>query len=227
MELEDRVIHWSPQLEDLIAQEGEKCRGLAWIHQHAEQCLTRKNTQIQIPVIVLSTLCGTASVGSSSLFGGEVGISNIVIGFVSIAVGVLNTLGNYFAYARKSEAHHIAYLHYSKLFSWVSVELSLPRSERMVAAEMLKQLRDEMERLAETTPSPPPSIFAQFNTTFASETTVARPAETNGLHKILIYRDVVPSLPSPRSVADLQVRRPPETRAPPSSPTHGPTLPSG
>ena len=222
MELDDRIIHWSPQLEDLIAQEGEKCRGLAWIHQHAEQCLTRKNTQIQIPVIVLSTLCGTASVGSSSLFGGEAGLSNILIGFVSIAVGILNTIGNYFAYARKSEAHHLSYLHYSKLFGWVSVELSLPRAERMPAAEMLKQLRDEMERLAETTPSPPPAIFAEFNRTFASETTVARPAETNGLHKILIYRDGVPSLPSPRSVPDLQLRRPVSV----PSPAHGPTLPS-
>ncbi len=214
MELDDRTIHWSNQLEDLIAQEGEKCRGLAWIHQHAEQSLSKQNNTIQIPVIVLSTLCGTASVGSSSLFGGEAGISNIVIGFVSIAVGVLNTLGNYFAYARKAEAHRIAYLHYSKLFSWVSVELSLPRQERMLPAEMLKQLRDTMERLAETTPSAPESILTQFNKTFKSYTDVARPAETNGLHKITIYRDnplrsiTATPLPPPTEVPALQLRQP-------------------
>lgn len=206
MELDERNIHWSNQLEDLIGQEGEKCRGLAWIHQHAEQSLSKQNNSIQIPVIVLSTLCGTASVGSSSLFGtGEVGVSNIVIGFVSIAVGVLNTLGNYFAYARKAEAHRIAYLHYSKLFSWVSVELSLPRNERMSPAEMLKQLRDTMERLAETTPSSPEHILTQFNQKFKDYKDVARPAETNGLHKIVIYRDV-PRLASPREVPDLQLR---------------------
>lgn len=214
MDMDDRNIHWSNQLEDLIAQEGEKCRGLAWIHQHAEQVLSKKNNTIQIPVIVLSTLCGTASVGSSSLFGsGEAGISNIVIGFVSIAVGVLNTLGNYFAYARKSEAHHIAYLHYSKLFSWVAVELSLPRTERMQPAEMLKQLRDEMERLAETTPSPPPNILSQFNRQFKSYTDVARPSETNGLQKIIVFREnplrvSTPSLPPPTEVPALQIRSP-------------------
>lgn len=205
MELEDRNIHWSNQLEDLIAHEGEKCRGLAWIHQRAEQTLSRKNNVIQIPVIVLSTLAGTASVGSSSLFGNEAGISNIVIGFVSIAVGVLNTLGNYFAYARKAEAHHIAYLHYSKLFSWVNVELSLPRQERMQPAEMLKQLRDEMERLAETTPSPPEPILIQFNQKFKQYTDVARPSETNGLQKIIVYREN--PLPSPHSVPSLQLRQ--------------------
>lgn len=226
MELDERNIHWSNQLEDLIGQEGEKCRGLAWIHQHAEQSLSKQNNTIQIPVIVLSTLCGTASVGSSSLFGqSEAGISNIVIGFVSIAVGVLNTLGNYFAYARKAEAHRIAYLHYSKLFSWVSVELSLPRAERMPPAEMLKQLRDTMERLAETTPSCPEHILTQFNKRFKQYTDVARPAETNGLHKIIIYRDnpvpvglrsadnplrsiTTTPLPPPTEVPALQLRQP-------------------
>lgn len=214
MELDDRNIHWSNQLEDLIAQEGEKCRGLSWIHQHAEQSLSKKNTSIQIPVIILSTLCGTASVGSSSLFGqSEAGVSNIVIGFVSIAVGVLNTLGNYFAYARKAEAHRIAYLHYSKLFSWVNVELSLPRNERMPPAEMLKQIRDEMERLAETTPSPPEFILSQFNSKFKSYTDVARPAETNGLQKIVVFRDnplrstTATPLPPPTEVPALQLRR--------------------
>ena len=62
-------IHWSNQLEDLIAGEAEKCRGLSWIHQHAEQIASARNNLIQIPVIVLSTLCGTASVSSSTLFG--------------------------------------------------------------------------------------------------------------------------------------------------------------
>jgi hypothetical protein len=30
---EDRDISWSSALEELVAQEGEKCRGLAWIKQ--------------------------------------------------------------------------------------------------------------------------------------------------------------------------------------------------
>lgn len=187
--MDERDINWTDQLEDLIGQEGEKCRGLAWIHQKAEQDTFRKNTCIQIPVIVLSTLAGTASVGSSSLFTGvSSDYSNIAIGFVSIAVGVLNTVGSYFAFARKSEAHRIAHLHYSKLFSWVSIELALPRNERMSPESMLKQLRETMDRLAETTPSVPPEILKKFNEEFKDED-VAKPAETNGLARIKIFRN--------------------------------------
>ena len=92
---EDKDINWSTQLEDIVAQEGEKCRGLAWIHQRAETIASKQNNYIQIPVIVLSTLCGTASVGSASLFGGS-SVAPTVIGLVSIGVGILNTLGNFF-----------------------------------------------------------------------------------------------------------------------------------
>lgn len=184
---DEREIHWSNQLELIIAQEGEKCRGLAWIHRNAESAMNRYNNYIQIPSIVLSTLTGAVSMSSTALFGDHSANASKVLGLVSIGVGILNTLGNYFSFAKKSEAHRIGYLQYSKLFSWISVELSLPRDERMTAEDMLKTLRTEMERLAETTPMSPDKILTDFTQRF-KDYDVSKPAETNGLAKITIYR---------------------------------------
>ena len=187
--MEERDIHWSEPLELLVASEGEKCRGLAWINQQSEAHYATRANAIAIPVIVLSTLAGTASVGSSSLFGSETQISSIVIGLVSIGVGILNTISSYFSFARKAEAHRIAYLQYSKLFSIIRVEMSLPREERQEPEQLLKQIRDGMERLAETTPSPPPAILREFNSHFKDEDkSISRPVEVNGLQKILVFR---------------------------------------
>lgn len=187
-EMSERSLHWNHALERIIASEGEKCRGLAWLHQKSESLLSGRNNYIALPVIVLSTLAGTASVGSSSLFGSEnTGISNIAIGLVSIGVGILNTLNSYFNFARRSEAHHIAYIHYSKLFSWIEVELALPRDERASPQEMLKSLRDSMNRLSETAPTIPASIINQFKHEFKNYTDVTKPVETNGLSKIIVY----------------------------------------
>ena len=186
---EERDIHWSSALEELVASEGEKCRGLAWINQKAEAYYAARANAIAIPVIILSTLAGTASVGSTSLFGGETQISSVVIGLVSIGVGVLNTISSYFSWARKAEAHRIAFLQYSKLFSTIRVEMSLPRPERQEPEAILKTLRDGMERLAETTPSPPQSILEEFNKHFKDEDkTISRPVEVNGLQKIKIHK---------------------------------------
>jgi len=204
---EDRDIHWSAPLEELVASEGEKCRGLAWINQKAEVYYAHRANAIAIPVIVLSTLAGTASVGSSSLFAGDTQISSVVIGLVSIGVGILNTISSYFSWARKAEAHRIAYLSYSKLFSIIRVEMSLPRSERKEADQLLQQIRDGMERLAETTPSPPPSILEDFNKHFKDEDkTISRPVETNGLQKITIFRS--PSVPTKLEEVKIEIKNP-------------------
>ena len=203
---EDRDISWSNALEELVASEGEKCRGLAWINQKAETYYSHRANAIAIPVIILSTLAGTASVGSSSLFGNETMISSVVIGLVSIGVGVLNTISSYFSWARKAEAHRIAYLQYGKLFSIIREEMSLPRSERQEPEAILKQIRDGMERLAETTPSPPQSILDEFNNHFKDEDkTISRPVEVNGLQKIKIYK--VPSLTEVKDVV-VEIKNP-------------------
>jgi hypothetical protein len=195
-------IHWSNQLEELIAGEAEKCRGLSWIHQRAEKIANTQNNYIQIPVIILSTLCGTASVSSQTLFGpGNAQVAGIAIGLVSISVGILNTINSYFAFAKRAESHRIAHIQYSKLFSNISLELSLPRQERIIPEILLKQLREQMERLAETTPSPPERVLNAFNDKFKEYKDVAKPCEVNGLQKVLIYRQKSdqdqPSIPTP------------------------------
>lgn len=204
---DDRDISWTTPLETLVASEGEKCRGLAWINQKAEVYYTHRANAIAIPVIVLSTLAGTASVGSESLFGNETHISSIVIGLVSIGVGILNTISSYFSWARKAESHRIAFLQYSKLFSIIRVEMSLPRGERQEAESLLKQIRDGMERLAETTPSPPPSILDEFNKHFKDEDkSISRPVEVNGLQKVFIFR--TPSAPQSLDTVQIEIKNP-------------------
>lgn len=199
-------VEWSAQVEDILAGEGEKCRGLSWIHMRCEAEMSKYNTLVQVPVIVLSTLAGTASVGSSTLFGpGNSTTSGIAIGLVSIAVGILNTLGGFFNFAKRSEAHRIAHLHYSKISSKIQIELSLPRLERDSAESLLNYVRDSMERLAETTPLASERIVKDFNSHFEKlKDEIAMPPETNGLHKIKVYRSNGP-VPTPKFSFDMDV----------------------
>jgi hypothetical protein len=205
--MEDRDIHWSDALELLVAQEGERCRGYAYINQKAEAYFALRANWMAIPVIILSTLAGTASVGSSSLFDGETKTASIAIGLVNILCGILQTISSYYSFARKSESHRIAYLQYSKLFSIVRLEMSLPRSERQEAEMLLKQVRDGMERLAETTPSPPQIILEEFNKHFKDyDKSIARPTETNGLAKITILRQS--SIPTKLDEIAFEIKNP-------------------
>jgi hypothetical protein len=80
----------------------------------------------------------------------------------------------------------------------------------MNAEDMLKQLRMEMERLAETTPSPPPHILEAFTKQFKDYKDVSKPAETNGLAKINVFRS---ALEKSATTPSLMTVRTPEVRS--------------
>jgi hypothetical protein len=174
-------------LKTYFASEGERCLFYRWLHTTAEKRFNHLNNFIAIPVIVLSTLAGTASVGSQSLFG-DSRTASVSIGFVSILVGVMNTVGNYFAFAKRAEAHRIAAITYAKIHRLIMVELALPRDERTSARELLKSVRDQIDRLNETSPAIPTAVIDSFNNKFHHTTPeVSKPPETNGLDSIVVF----------------------------------------
>jgi hypothetical protein len=182
----DREIHWNQQLEEILSQEGERALGLSWLHNKAQARVARYDRNIALPVIIFSTLAGTGSIASQSLFNGSQ-VANVCIGLVSLTVGIMNTISNYFSFAKLSEAHRIAASTYAKIHKFIVIELSLPRNERMKAKDMLKIIREQIERLSEISPQIPDVIIAQFNEKFSAQTDISKPEITNGLDPILVY----------------------------------------
>jgi hypothetical protein len=145
-----------------------------------------RTTFIDLPVIVISTVVGAASIGSKDLFG-DSPQAPIILGLFSIFVSVLNTVGSYFAWSRRSELHRVSFIQYSKMYRNLNIEMSLPRDERQTPDELLKYVKSEYERLHEISPLIPPGIIKKFNKNFAHETEISQPEEVNGLEKIEIY----------------------------------------
>jgi hypothetical protein len=179
-------IHWNQQLEEILSQEGERALCFSWLHTKSQARVARYDTNIALPVIVLSTLAGTGSIASQSLFG-ESQVAGVVIGLVSLTVGVMNTVSNYFGFAKRSEAHKISAITYAKIHKFIVIELALPRKERMKAKDMLKIIREQLERLSEISPQIPDPIIAMFNAKFHDQKNVSKPEITNGLDPIHVY----------------------------------------
>lgn len=178
-------VDWNPQLEKVLAQEAERCLCYSVLHRLCEQRYSKLNNYISLPCIVLSTLAGTASVGSTSLFGSSPA-APMAIGAVSITVGILNTLGSYFGWARRAEGHKASYVHYGKLHRFLMIELSLPPQQRMTASDLLKTMREQIDRLYETSPAVPPEVIAVFKAEHP-EDHISRPEIANGLDPIEVY----------------------------------------
>ena len=105
-----------------------------------------------------------------------------------MTVGVLNTVSSYFSWGKRSEAHKSAAMTYSKIHRFIMIELSLPRSERMAAKDMLKIVREQCDRLADTSPQIPDKIIQDFKKRFGDSTPdVKKPEITNGLDPIMVH----------------------------------------
>lgn len=181
-----KEIKWNDRLEEYFATTGEKAQSLGWLHKQSESYYSKRTVIIDLPVIVLSTLNGAVSVGSSSLFG-DSGFASVGVGAVALVTAILSTIGSYFSWARRAEGHRIASLNYLKLYRFLNIEMSLPREERMRPKDLLKYVKTEYDRLAEISPLVPPPIINDFRKRFRELQGVAFPEETNGLHAIIVY----------------------------------------
>ena len=202
---DNHVITWNHELEKLLAQEGEKALGSSWIHNQAENYYALRNQWVQIPCVVLSTLSGAGSIGSQTMFS-DAKTASLIIGAVSLGVGILQTLGGFWSFAKLQEAHRQAELAWHKLHRFISVEMTLPRNERIAARDMLKICREHIERLSETSPLVPSSIVVNFNNRFNKlYPEVAIPDVANGLKKLIINSPPVGDTPGPFTLQNVPV----------------------
>ena len=146
---------WTPELEYLTAEWADKAACYRWMHDYSERQFTFANYIITIPVIILSTLTGTANFGMDSLFGQDEQMkkyAQLGIGAVSLIAGIITTLGNFLRYAQGSEAHRGASISWGKFNRQISIELALHPDERMESMAFLKMCRIELDRLIEQSP---------------------------------------------------------------------------
>jgi hypothetical protein len=183
-----KEIRWTEKLEDYFASTGEKAHCLSWCHKKAEKLYSNRRTFIDLPVIVGSGVIAFLNAGSSSLFS-DPQISSIALGIGSLVMGIMNTMGTYFGWAKRAEGHRLSAIHYAKLYRFISVELRLPREERMQPNDFLKYVKDQYDRLSEISPLLPTEVIHEFQSKFNKPEykLISKPEEANGLEAIEVY----------------------------------------
>jgi hypothetical protein len=201
-------VTWNEDLEAYFVKTGERSFGLSWLHKKAEEQFTLRKTPLELGTIIIGAVNGFISVGSNQIFSGW-SYSSIIIGLVSLFVSVLNTIQSYYSYGKRCEAHRIASIQYSKLYRYLSIEMSLPRDQRVSPHDLLKFTRDSYDRLNEIQPLVPNNIIQAFTEKFKDAKGICVPEEVNGLEKIHVFHDKPLILDTP--VIDARARDPANT----------------
>jgi len=203
-------VSWTERLEEYFASSAEKAHCLSLLHKQSEALYSGRKTFIELPVIVGSAVIGFLNAGSTTMFQ-DPKIASVALGVGSLVVSVLQTINTYFSWSKRAEGHRIASIQYSRLYRFLSIEMSLPRGERLPPSDLLKQTKDTYDRLQEISPLLPALILGEFRKRFDKETEISKPEEANGLERVIVYQE------NPMRLRRQESLGLPTSPAPPSS----------
>ena len=188
--LPDNIDDWSEEIESLLSEWGEIATCYAYLHNFSQRKYKRKYHHMQVPIIILSTLTGTANFATDSYVPKDYqqGFS-AGVGSLNLFCGILGTLLSFLRYSEIYEGHRIAALAWSKLSRNIEIELSLQDKKRKPCRDFLKICRSEYDNLLESSPNIDLDIINDFNKKFNDKyPNVRKPVICNGLKSIEPYK---------------------------------------
>lgn len=157
---------WGPEHERVLAEWADKANCYNWLHTKCHEKFHELHIWYTVPVIVMSTLTGTANFAQSKIPESFQGYATMIIGAVNITAGIITTVQQFLKINELNEGHRVASIAWDKFYRRIKVELSKKPEERPKVDVFFKSATDEFDRLMETSPSIEPDILKRFEKTF-------------------------------------------------------------
>ncbi len=155
---------WNDSEVDLLKRWGEVSSSYRFLHDRAFRIFQFRNYCFTIPVIVLSTISGTASFSIDSFPENLRRFVPMIIGGVNIFVGIIQTIAQFLRISELAESHRAASTAYGKFSRNIATELSLPPSNRTYnGIDFVQMCRADMDRLLEQSPIIPMNLLSDFD----------------------------------------------------------------
>ena len=175
-EITDMESMWNEYHENVLRQWGEACACYRYMHHRAFLKFKKLSLRFNLPVIVLSTVTGTANFAQSSFPESMRSSAPAIIGGMNLIAGLIATIMQFLKINEMMEGCRVASLQYGKLSRTIRLELSLPVEERSIdGTTMIETCRAEYDRLIEQSPPLPYFIIQAFEKQFPEDSEFFKP----------------------------------------------------
>lgn len=158
-----RIIEWSYENEEILAEWCDIAQCYKWLNTETYKYYKNVTSYLTIPCIVFSTISGTVSFGIPNVPDEYQYIVPFAIGFITISVGIITTIQQYYRFTELKETHRILAIGWDKLARSIRIELSKAPNERVDARHFIKFTRIEFDHLMENGDVIPEFIVKKFN----------------------------------------------------------------
>ncbi len=154
---------WNDSEVKLLKKWAELSGSYRVLHDRAHRVFKYQNYCYTIPVIVFSTILGTASFSQTTFPLEYQKYIPMGIGSLNIISGIITTIAQFTRVSELSEANRVASIAYGKFSRNISTELSLPPEFRSYSGiDFVQICRSEFDRLVEQSPIIPLKILEEF-----------------------------------------------------------------
>ena len=162
-----RSIDWSTQHEKILIDWADKATCYKWLHEKTTREFAKKNRWFTIPVIIMSTVTGTANFAQNNIPTEYLTAATMAIGAVNLLAGILTTIQQFLKISELNESHRVSSISWGKLNRNIKIELAKSPTERTPVTPFIKACKEEFDRLIETSQGIPNHIVALFKDTFS------------------------------------------------------------
>ena len=168
------TVEWTQEHEQILIEWADKAMCYRWLHAKANSMYSSLNTWYTIPVIVISTLTGTANFAQERVPIQYQNLFVMIVGGFNILAGIITTIQQFLKITQLNEAHRVSSIAWDKFYRNIKIELAKHPLERMEPKQMLKMSKEEFDRLMETSPNIPEKIVEQFKKNFNTQTSFGK-----------------------------------------------------
>jgi len=163
----NQVIEWNEYHEKILIDWADKATCYKWLHEKSQYEFAKKSRWFTIPVIIMSTLTGTANFAQDRIPAEYLNLATMIIGGVNLAAGIITTIQQFLKINELNESHRVSAISWGKFHRNLHVELARAPCERTQAVHLIKVAKEEYDRLIETSNPIPKHIIKLFKETFS------------------------------------------------------------
>jgi hypothetical protein len=173
--MEEKRNYWKEEEEILLKDWADKAQCYELLHSKSHAIYKKKHAYFVIPVIIISTLTGTANFAQDKVAESKRNIFVMITGGFNIAAAIISTIGQFLKISEMNEGHRVASYSWGKFYRNIRTELAKHPLDRTNPSDMLSMAKEEYDRLLELSPMIPKKIIKEFNTIFLKNNDIAKP----------------------------------------------------
>ena len=167
---------WHPQQEKILKSWGEAAACYRYMHYQAYCSYKKLSMKFTIPLIIVSTVTGTANFAQETFPPSIQPFVPSAIGGLNLITAIATTIMQFLKINELMEGHRVASVQYGKVSRTIRLELTLPLSERTLnGTNMIENMRTEYDRLIEQSPNVPQKMIDAFEREFPDDNEFFKP----------------------------------------------------